>query len=100
MGKAHQQQIGLDLPVAKRAIRALAKARAKPSFGNAGAVDSTVSRMQVREGAAGCLSEEDFEYPGDGPALRRADRIQRSERDDIRVAEHRPIFARSEQRSD
>jgi AAA+ superfamily predicted ATPase len=71
VAKARQQQVTLDFAVAKRAVRALAKARAKPNFGNAGAVDNmlskAVSRMQVRAGAAGCLSVDDFEYSGDGP---------------------------------
>ena len=70
MAKAREQEIGLSLAVAKRAVRTLAKARAKPNFGNAGAVDNilsqAISRMQVR-GDPGDLTIEDFAYSGDEP---------------------------------
>lgn len=69
MAKAKSQEIELSLAVAKRAVRTLAKARAKPNFGNAGAVDNilsqAISRMQVR-GKPGPLTVEDFDYKGDG----------------------------------
>ena len=68
MAKAREQQIGLTLPVAKRAVRTLAKARAKPNFGNAGAVDNmlsqAISRTQIR-GSTGNLIADDFAYSGD-----------------------------------
>jgi SpoVK/Ycf46/Vps4 family AAA+-type ATPase len=67
--KAREQDIELSLAVAKRAVRTLAKARAKPNFGNAGAVDNVlsqgISRMQLR-GNPGVLTIEDFDYKGDG----------------------------------
>lgn len=67
--KAREQEIELSLSVAKRAVRTLAKARARPNFGNAGAVDNilsqAVSRMQMRDNP-GTLTIEDFEYSGDG----------------------------------
>jgi SpoVK/Ycf46/Vps4 family AAA+-type ATPase len=70
MQKGHDQALLLGLNVAKRAVLALAKARAKPNFGNAGAVDNilskAVSRMQMRTNAIE-LIPEDFEYAGDGP---------------------------------
>lgn len=69
MAKARDQQIGLTLSVAKRAVRTLAKARAKPNFGNAGAVDNmlseAISRMQIRGGSNGGLIVDDFAYSGD-----------------------------------
>ena len=48
--------IRIDLPVAKRAAQSLAKARAKPHFGNAGEVvnmlSEAVQRQQSRDSAA------------------------------------------------
>ena len=65
IGKAKSQGLSVETSVAKRAVSALAAARAKPHFGNAGAVDSLLSQaklqMQSRGGTgAGVLSVEDF----------------------------------------
>ena len=45
LGKAKAAGLTLPLAVAKRAVRTLAGARAKPNFGNAGAVYSQASRI-------------------------------------------------------
>ena len=71
MKSAQEWGVKLSLNVAKRAVRTLAKSRAKPHFGNAGAVDNLLSkgivRMQNRDQQDDTLTEEDFEYNGDGP---------------------------------
>ena len=71
MSSAEKRGVKLMLPVAKRAVRTLAKSRAKPHFGNAGAVDNLLSkgivRMQAREQVSDELILEDFDYSGDGP---------------------------------
>lgn len=68
------QKAGLTVPllVAKRAVRQLAKARAKAHFGNAGAIDTMISdaklRMQSRDGTSRSLTLEDFGVAGEnGP---------------------------------
>jgi len=70
MASAKSRGVKLSLKVAKRAVRTLAKSRAKPHFGNAGAVDNLLSKgialMQRREQRDDELIEEDFEYSGDG----------------------------------
>jgi hypothetical protein len=70
MGSARKRGVKLSLNVAKRAVRTLAKSRAKPHFGNAGAVDNLLSkgigRMQCRDQRDDALTEEDIEYNGDG----------------------------------
>jgi hypothetical protein len=70
MDSAQKRGVKLSLNVAKRAVRTLAKSRAKPHFGNAGAVDNLLSkgivRMQCRDQRDDALTEEDFEYNGDG----------------------------------
>ena len=67
---AHKQGVELSLGVAKRAVLTLAKARAKPNFGNAGSVNNCLSQaittMQGRKGAQE-LIPEDFGYRGDAP---------------------------------
>jgi Holliday junction resolvasome RuvABC ATP-dependent DNA helicase subunit len=68
LGKARNQGLELGIDIAKRAVRALAKARARPNFGNAGAVDNILSkavqRMADRNGDS-ALSVDDFGYAGD-----------------------------------
>eukprot|EP01050_Picozoa_sp_SAG11_P003357 SAG11_NODE_188_length_13029_cov_3.652514_5_plen_2762_part_00 len=71
-GKACEQQLALPFDVAKRAVSALAKARAKPNFGNAGAVDNILSKaitrmQQRRPGSSAELTAEDFGCASDGP---------------------------------
>ena len=70
MASAQNRGVKLSLKVAKRAVRTLAKSRAKPHFGNAGAVDNLLSKgivlMQGREQRDDVLMENDFEYSGDG----------------------------------
>ena len=70
MASAREKEISLGLGVAKRAVQKLAKARAKPNFGNAGSVDNLLSkaitRMQMRDKATE-LNADDFGYSGDGP---------------------------------
>jgi hypothetical protein len=70
MDSARKRGVTLSLSVAKRAVRTLAKSRAKPHFGNAGAVDNLLSkgiaRMQCRDQRDDALTVEDFEYNGDG----------------------------------
>ena len=65
---ARHKQVKLELSVAKRAVRSLAKARAKPNFGNAGSVDNLLSKaitaMQAREMADG-LIPADFGLDGE-----------------------------------
>jgi len=63
--KAKESQLIIPVPVAKLAVRSLARARAKPNFGNAGAVDSLLcqakERMQERgDGTSNTLSIVDF----------------------------------------
>ena len=63
--KASESKLNISIPVAKLAVRSLARARAKPNFGNAGAIDSILSkaklRMQQRDGTSNRLSKEDFD---------------------------------------
>ncbi len=70
MSSALKRGVKLSLNVGKRAVRTLAKSRVKPHFGNAGAVDNLLSkgivRMQGRDQQDDALTEEDFEYNGDG----------------------------------
>ncbi len=70
MASAKDRQVKFDLKVAKRAVRTLAKSRAKPNFGNAGAVDNLLSkgivRMQQRDQLDDKLIAADFDYDGDG----------------------------------
>lgn len=70
MSSALKRGVKLNLNVGKRAVRTLAKSRVKPHFGNAGAVDNLLSkgivRMQGRDQQDDALTEEDFEYNGDG----------------------------------
>jgi hypothetical protein len=70
MASAREKEISLSLGVAKRAVQKLAKARAKPNFGNAGSVDNLLSkaitRMQMRHEATKLIAD-DFGYSGDGP---------------------------------
>ena len=70
MSSAKKRGVKLSLKVAKRAVRTLSKSRAKPNFGNAGAVDNLLSkgivRMQRREQQNDELLAEDFDYSGDG----------------------------------
>ena len=62
--KAKDSQLSIPINVAKLAVRSLAKARAKPNFGNAGAIDILLSsakeRLQKRNGTSHQLSKEDF----------------------------------------
>jgi SpoVK/Ycf46/Vps4 family AAA+-type ATPase len=64
--RAKARKSGLEIPlsVAKQAVRSLARARAKPNFGNGGAVDSLLSqakeRLQKRDGISDILGLEDF----------------------------------------
>lgn len=73
MASARKRGVQLSLGVAKRAVRTLERARARPNFGNAGAVDNLLSkaitRMQSRgnRGENDELNLQDFEYSGDGP---------------------------------
>ena len=70
MASALKRGVKLSLNVGKRAVRTLAKSRANSHFGNAGAVDNLLSkgivRMQGRDQQDDTLTEEDFEYNGDG----------------------------------
>ena len=63
--KAKESELKVSITVAKRAVRLLARARAKPNFGNAGAVDILLSRakerMQKRDGISNELTLEDFD---------------------------------------
>ena len=69
--KARGNDLVVDVAVAKRAVRKLAKARAKPNFGNGGAVDALLSeavqRKQSRDGAGSRLELEDFGIASVGP---------------------------------
>jgi SpoVK/Ycf46/Vps4 family AAA+-type ATPase len=71
--KAKSSGLLLDPQVGKRAARSLAKARAKPHFGNAGAVENLLSnakqRMQLRcSDGSSVLTLSDFDLAGgDGP---------------------------------
>lgn len=72
MASARKRGVKLSLRVGKRAVKTLARARSRPNFGNAGAVDNLLSkaitRMQSRgERTADELVPEDFGYDGDGP---------------------------------
>ena len=71
MASAEKRGVKLGLGVAKRAVRTLARSRAKPHFGNAGAVQNLLSKgivqMQAREQQDDKLVLEDFDYNGDGP---------------------------------
>ena len=73
MASARKRGVKLDVAVAKRAVATLAKARAKPNFGNAGSVDNLLSkaitRMQARDqrDEIDKLVLVDFQYDGDGP---------------------------------
>jgi len=77
MASSRKRGVKLDFDDAKRAIRTLAKERALPHFGNAGAVDNLlskgISRMQTRskdgdsDKDSDKLCPDDFEYDGDGP---------------------------------
>ena len=62
--KARESRLSISIPVAKLAVRSLARARAKPNFGNGGAIDTLLSqakqRMQKRDGASDELVMEDF----------------------------------------
>ena len=73
LASAMKRGVTLTLNVAKRAVRTLAKSRAKPHFGNAGAIDNLLSkgivRMLGRCQQDDILTEQDFEYVGDGPEL-------------------------------
>lgn len=63
--KARESQLKISVPVAKLAVRSLARARSKPHFGNAGAIDILLSRakerLQRREGVPNELKVEDFD---------------------------------------
>lgn len=65
VAKAKESELKVSITVAKRAVRLLARARAKPNFGNAGAVDILLSRakerMQKRDGISNKLTLEDFD---------------------------------------
>lgn len=69
MSKAKSSGLNITIPVAKRAVRSLAKARAKPNFGNAGAIDILLSeakqRMQKRGDVSYELKMEDFDVDDD-----------------------------------
>lgn len=73
MQKAKGKDLELTIGTAKRAVRKLAKARAKPNFGNAGAVDyllaQAVEHKQARPGAgaSSTLEPADFGVEADGP---------------------------------
>ena len=73
MQKAKGKDLELTIGTAKRAVRKLAKARAKPNFGNAGAVDyllaQAVEYKQARPGAgaSSTLEPADFGVEADGP---------------------------------
>ena len=79
MSSAEKRGVKLALSVAKRAVRTLARSRAKPNFGNAGAVDNLLSkgivRMQAREQTRDELVLEDFDYDGDGPDVSTLDSL-------------------------
>lgn len=71
MASSKKRGVKLSLRVAKRAVRTLAKAKARPHFGNAGAIDNLLSkgivRMQAREHSNDELVIDDFDYDGDSP---------------------------------
>lgn len=71
MMKVKDKDLKISLATAKRAIRKLAKARAKPNFGNAGAVENLISeavqRKQSRDPASSTLELVDFGITTDGP---------------------------------
>ena len=72
MASARKRGVKLSLEVGKRAVRTLERARSRPNFGNAGAVDNLLSkaitRMQSRdERTVDELTLSDFDYDGDGP---------------------------------
>ena len=68
--KARDCGLSIPMPVAKLAVRSLARARAKPNFGNGGAIDSILSqakeRMQKRNGTQDELVMEDFAFENTG----------------------------------
>jgi SpoVK/Ycf46/Vps4 family AAA+-type ATPase len=68
--KAKDSHLQISIPVAKRAVRKLARSRAKPNFGNGGAVDSLLSiakeTMQKRDGTSNELTKDDFAIEDDG----------------------------------
>lgn len=73
--KARTAGLRLGLGVAKRAVAALARARARPHFGNAGAVENMLSeaKLRLKEGAdeldaaaLGLPEEEQDDGPGGG----------------------------------
>lgn len=68
--KARDSQLSMSIQVAKLAVRSLARARAKPNFGNGGAIDSILSlakeRMQKRDGTSTELVMEDFAVDNQG----------------------------------
>ena len=69
--KTRADGLNVNLSVAKLAIATLARARAQPHFGNAGAVDNLLSaakiRMQKRDGRSNILTAEDFGVGRVGP---------------------------------
>lgn len=79
MASAKKRGVKVCLATAKRAIKTLARARAKPNFGNAGNVDNLLSKgivqMQSREQTYDELVLEDFNYDGDGPDVTTLDSL-------------------------
>ena len=72
LSKAHDASLELSLAVAKRAVASLARARARPHFGNAGAVENLLSEAKLRlqadhspDGNRSVLMLEDFGLTAD-----------------------------------
>ena len=69
MASARAKEVPLKFRVAKKAVGILSKARAKPNFGNAGAVDNLLAQaivnMQARDATELC--DVDFGHKGDNP---------------------------------
>jgi hypothetical protein len=72
MASARKRGVQLSFRVARHAVKILERARSRPNFGNAGAVDNLLSKaitkMQSRgdRGEIDELNLQDFELSGDG----------------------------------
>jgi hypothetical protein len=58
MASARKRGVQLSLGVAKRAVRTLERARARPNFGNAGAVDNLLSKAITRMQSLEAIEEK------------------------------------------
>ena len=70
--RARRDGLAVDLPLAKRAVASLAGARARPHFGNAGAVETLLSAAKLRfqrrtSGHEDAMTAEDFGVERAGP---------------------------------